>query len=688
MLDATAHANRGPAPGAVPGGAPLQGQKRCRCGSATHLRSSHKDCPLYTPCLRLTIQPPAPVREEEEDQPELVQQRRTNVTSLESIVRIPALAPVIEDAVVRCFRINFEGSRAALRYVYHRLDANLAMPRLTLAQGGVLRQLFAGVLAAGGGHRNEGTDLDVNAFFNNVYVQNRPNNMAWTDGTRLSQLVTNMARQYETNAMNHVVLHMQSKVKLYLTEKVFKHLRALFESHGALGSIHLVVDHLNEVFSSPVGVPTVIQLDQEVLRQIPPADHFFLLGAISYIEGRIRATVLPHGRSLHKQDIQHAWWEYVPFLYRLLRNVIKYNNRTEDERLDAGRRHYRRKLFSLLPLSSFTMNHIHVDTDALYFLLRSLPAPARPQNFPAGPVQFRQNALQWWSQTFKIDSITSAGRPFSFFLSTNGKQASVHVSVFRPRATVDNWGYTIDEPRDYQPYNIAPGTRVIALDPGRDNLFVACYGPGRGDIIRYSNERWQEESGNRSQLRKHKDWMAEDPHFRTLIYGTPSACCDDGAELDQHLTHVLELLDEITDFYSDMRWRRLKWKTRIKRQRAYDGIYNLLAAGNPDPVIAYGGGKFNHASRGYAPTPNKHLFVELKRRCRTRLVNEAYSSRVCSGCNQLMIDTRHWGIKHCIGCGVIWNRDVNAARNIREIFLDQQLNNGQRPLRFTRGVHR
>jgi tRNA G46 methylase TrmB len=40
-----------------------------------------------------------------------------------------------------------------------------------------------------------------------------------------------------------------------------------------------------------------------------------------------------------------------------------------------------------------------------------------------------------------------------------------------------------------------------------------------------------------------------------------------------------------------MRWRRLRWKTRIKWQKAYDTLYKELANGAEHVVIAYGGGK-------------------------------------------------------------------------------------------------
>jgi hypothetical protein len=76
-------------------------------------------------------------------------------------------------------------------------------------------------------------------------------------------------------------------------------------------------------------------------------------------------------------------------------------------------------------------------------------------------------------------------------------------------------------------------------------------------------------------------------------------------------------------------------------------------------------------SRGHPPTPNKHLYKELKRRCRVRLTPEFRTSVTCSKCYERLQDTRYWAIKKCntTNCLMLWDRDVNAARNIRHVFL-------------------
>jgi hypothetical protein len=135
-----------------------------------------------------------------------------------------------------------------------------------------------------------------------------------------------------------------------------------------------------------------------------------------------------------------------------------------------------------------------------------------------------------------------------------------------------------------------------------------------------------------------------------------------------------------------MRWRRLRWKTRIKRQKAYDSLFTELTGVLKDVVVAYGGGKFSHNSRGHSPTPNKDLFLELKRRTRCRLVPEFRTSKLCSLCDAVLVQTDIWTIKSCNNpnCWTRWNRYVNGARNIRNVALCMNTNGGQKPEAFRR----
>ena len=80
------------------------------------------------------------------------------------------------------------------------------------------------------------------------------------------------------------------------------------------------------------------------------------------------------------------------------------------------------------------------------------------------------------------------------------------------------------------------------------------------------------------------------------------------------------------------------------------------------------------------PSPYaKHLFVELKRRCRVRLALEFWSSKLCSCCHKELLQTRHWQVKKCLNPLCLtswWNCDINAARIIWYVFLYRNSHGG------------
>ena len=64
------------------------------------------------------------------------------------------------------------------------------------------------------------------------------------------------------------------------------------------------------------------------------------------------------------------------------------------------------------------------------------------------------------------------------------------------------------------------------------------------------------------------------------------------------------------------------------------------------------------------------------------VVNEAYRKRGVPVGHALR------GVKQCFHCGVLWHRDINAARNILIIFLYMKFNSNTRPFLYKRGKRR
>ncbi|RIB06869.1 hypothetical protein C2G38_2046461 [Gigaspora rosea] len=132
------------------------------------------------------------------------------------------------------------------------------------------------------------------------------------------------------------------------------------------------------------------------------------------------------------------------------------------------------------------------------------------------------------------------------------------------------------------------------------------------------------------------------------------------------------------------------------RNKAYDKICERITKKNPRTIVAYGDGKFSSCSKGHVSGPIKGLYRELKRRLgkRVRLVDEYRTSIICSTCNGRMDKrSRFWSLKVCkniclVSFQTLWNRDTNAARNIRRLFFYMNFNNGERLEEFRRSQNR
>lgn len=118
---------------------------------------------------------------------------------------------------------------------------------------------------------------------------------------------------------------------------------------------------------------------------------------------------------------------------------------------------------------------------------------------------------------------------------------------------------------------------------------------------------------------------------------------------------------------------------------AYDQLINRIRKRGTKVFVAFGGGKFSSCSRGHAPVPKVGFYKALKeRKVPCRYVWEYNTSKLCSRCFTALPKGKKWRLKICPkpSCRRFWNRDVNAARNMRHVFIFMNSHNGERPEAF------
>jgi hypothetical protein len=147
-------------------------------------------------------------------------------------------------------------------------------------------------------------------------------------------------------------------------------------------------------------------------------------------------------------------------------------------------------------------------------------------------------------------------------------------------------------------------------------------------------------------------------------------------------------LHQIFNINSTRKTKHMRWKVYMHRLKTIDQTCKSMLGDDPsNTIIAYGAGKFNASSPGYKPSPTRSSYFanRLKKVHNATVLNiwEFNTSQICSKCQAPVklcgvatqqdpfmtpanIVQKHHFVRRCTNnlCRIIWNRDVNAARNM------------------------
>jgi hypothetical protein len=360
------------------------------------------------------------------------------------------------------------------------------------------------------------------------------------------------------------------------------------------------------------------------------------------------------------------WWRYFPLMWKFQKYFTKHGE----------------KNFTMAPLTNYGIRHIRLDTDALYGLCLKANLFTR-RNVPL-PV-FRSNAVVHWKAFFP-DISETANKSFALGLCTDGVACSYYYQkryVQQPPRAHNSYGF--DKEGNYGTLGEEPESiKVVGVDPGRIDIFTAV--DQDENVVKMSRKEYYSLTGMTKNQKTRNRWMKNNTDITSIITHCPTAKTSNIEDLRSHCDHVKRHLLSLVDFYGARRFTRQKFKTYIGRQKIWETIIKRITKNDPNTIVALGDAKFGHNSKGGPSTPLQRLRRELKRRSQLRLVDEYRTSITCSHCDgDLPKKTRFWQVKVCNDlCLTHWNRDVNAARNIRNIFIYMNTHNGERPTCFTR----
>lgn len=652
-----------------------------------HETRANKACPYYIPRMAARNQ-----------LKHMTYVTRNVKIGLSTILKATQLLPTIRTFVKRMTVIQLEASRLANLFVLHQLEQNT--PIGDMSYNAFMRKVFSAVL------RNPKvpnapcsvSNPKLEGVRDLLYAPQRPVGMPWNDGHHLSQCISLAANGYAANCQNHVILNWESRMLRWWTMQLKTLLPFLHAGQRK---------HIGRAFlSGREEAPCFAKFNELQKDEIREGYRTLAIDCKANILG----TDIPLPVDL--EVLSKTWWTLLPPLWRLLRA------------LETGHQ----RGFTMLPLMGPTAKYVHFDTDAFHHLLRAANIPNVPPNdakqretgrgFRSPAEQAPDDCLppsgeyvkpnfpgvltcdHWWAWAFKVGKVTTARdalggternagrRKFACHISTDGLSTSVQVKVERDRwvaSTVSLYGF--DEDGAYHPLEVHMNDRVIALDPGRISPFTGVYGDSSSETISCSKAEYRQRAAFTEAERTRVRWMKNAPTIERINTAMPTAKTSATVVFQAHLRYVLTHRETLCTFYGAQRWLRLRWKCHIAKEKMWEVMVRRITGGNPRTVVALGDASFAHNSKGHASTPTKGLRRRLLGRCRLRMVDEYRTSITCSLCaGDLPKRTRKWQVKVCSDiCLTSWNRDVNAARNIRAIFLHMNAHVGERPECFRRG---
>ena len=210
-------------------------------------------------------------------------------------------------------------------------------------------------------------------------------------------------------------------------------------------------------------------------------------------------------------------------------------------------------------------------------------------------------------------------------------------------------------------------------------------------------------------LKMHKVGSNNSKSLYSVLLDTPPSRTAGNESFIKHCCYMREWLPDILDFeVGKKKVRRLRFQAYIRREATLDSIVNMMTsnrASNGKPkeskaIVVFGAAQCSSGFR-YFPAPVKGLVRRLQRQTHVIILDEHYTSQRCSKCafGETELKTSHFkngqsggrksskeihGVRFCPheNCRTVWNRDVNAARNIRLVFEHMAKNSKVRPSPF------
>jgi hypothetical protein len=515
-----------------------------------------------------------------------------------------------------------------LRLYYQDLNWQKDIPSYVLENVNFIRKLMT--LGLKGTNKSKTDNLElIQSYLNNPLKIQTPTEYAILAGD--GNLYAELVNSYLVNFTNHIEMNLENYIKRF--------------SIYCQQYYNLDKQYKYYVYFKILGINTKLSLDNPEINNII-LEHRSVLN----IEDPIKPKTLSKERKEIQLKNNLNILKYFIYLSYYVETMIEKNKDLEF------------KFFNINPISKIKCIYITIDNKVFKSLLKELNIiNCNPQTLDD------DIAKEHWKSIFNIPK----EKYFDYNIQTDGISTSIHYLKENP---------LIKEPKQFK-YD-EKKHRVVAIDPGRTNLYYGIEKKQDGSIKTYCLTRKQlfNDTGYYKRKKKYEKWNEENKEFIQPFTDVTTK----GFSIEKFNNYIQVYIQNFEQRWKECerkKYRNLKFTTYNIKQKTYHKHLSKFI--DPEDkrelIIAYGASIPKHSNKNELTVPTKYIYEEISRRYKTFKVDEYMTTKISCISKTLTSKVKKEGDDFCVR-GLSWcstsgkflNRDKNAALNIYECFVSKK----------------